>query len=199
MRGVEQQPALYDRLMQPMDRTILGYWRRHLFSELAGDILELGAGTGLNFAAYGPQARITAIEIDPQMIVAARSRAESVQLVLADAQRLPFHTAMFDYVTSALVFCTIPDPAQALHEVARVLRPGGRLIQLEHTRTNHPLPDAALTFIAPAWKVVAGGCVLDRDTPALLEKAGWRLLRHQRQAYGLIRLIEALPPAYDVS
>jgi ubiquinone/menaquinone biosynthesis C-methylase UbiE len=195
MRGVEQRPALYDRLIQPLDRAALAQWRRRLFGALAGEILELGAGTGLNFGAYGPLAQITAIEIEPQHLVFARSRAwqRGARLLAADAQSLPFDDATFDYVTSALVFCTIPDPVAALREAARVLRPGGRLIQLEHTRTNQPLVDVGLAVIAPVWKTLAGGCVLNRDTPALLEAEGWRLLRHERYAAGLIRLIEATP------
>jgi len=195
MRGVEQQPALYDHIMQPLDAAILGRWRRQLFAHLTGSILELGAGTGLNFVVYGPADRVTAIDIEPNLLWAAQSRAAqgNVSLVLADAQQLPFADAMFDYVTSALVFCTIPDPAHALREVARVLRPHGRLVQLEHTRTNHWLPDAALDSITPVWKMVAGGCHPNRDTPALLRQQGWRLMRHQRYAYGLFRLIEAVP------
>ncbi len=78
-----------------------------------------------------------------------------------------------------------PDSVQALYEVARVLRPASRLIQLEYTRTNYPLPNAALAFITPTWKAIAAGCVLDHDTPALLEQLGRQLLRHQRQAHGL--------------
>ncbi len=195
-RGVEQRPAIYDALVKPMNAGRLGSWRRRMFGELRGAILELGVGTGLNLDAYGPDALVTAIEIDRELLWAARERAAShgARLIQADAERLPFAAASFDVVTSALVFCTIPDPAAALREVARVLRPGGRLLQIEHTRTNRRRIDAALALITPVWKRVAGGCHLDRDTPALLESRGWRLTRHERHIGGLFRLIEAVPP-----
>ena len=198
MRGVEQQHVLYDSIVLPLNRLLLDRWRRELFSNLQGDVLELGVGTGLNLHAYGPHAHITALEIDAQLIRAARGRAEDhhVRLVQGDAQHLPFADRSFDYVTSALVFCTIPDPAQALQEAARVLRPGGQLVQLEHTRTNHPRLDAVLDRITPAWKRIAGGCHPNRDTAALLCAVGWQLQRHEQHGSGLIRLIRAVPPQH---
>lgn len=195
MRGVEQQPVLYDGVVQPLNRLVLDRWRRELFSNLHGDVLELGVGTGLNLQTYGPHAHIAALEIDAQLIRAARGRADAhhVRLVQGNAQHLPFADHSFDYVTSALVFCTIANPAQALQEVARVLRPGGQLVQLEHTRTNHPVIDAVLDTITPVWKRIAGGCHPNRDTVALLHTAGWQLQQHEQHGYGLIRLIRATP------
>lgn len=193
MRGVEQQPVLYDGVVGQLGAGKLGAWRRQIFASLTGDILELGVGTGLNLSAYGAGARVIGVDVEPDLIRRARSRG--AQSIVGAGERLPFHDATFDYVTSALVFCSIPDPAQALREVARVLRPGGRLIQLEHTRTNHALPDALLDLITPLWSTIAGGCHPNRDTPALLERSGWQVLRHERHIGGLIRLLEARPPA----
>jgi ubiquinone/menaquinone biosynthesis C-methylase UbiE len=193
MRGVEQRPALYDRIVEPLDAGMLGAWRRQLFGPLRGDVLEIGVGTGLNLRAYGSAAHVIGVDVELPLL---RRALERGGLVLAgSAEELPFPDASFDYVTSALVFCSIPDPERAVREVARVLRPGGRLIQLEHTRTNRRLPDALLTLVAPTWSAIAGGCRPDRDTPALLERCGWRVTRHDRRLGGLIRLLEALPPA----
>lgn len=195
MRGVEQQPDLYDGVVGRLGAGRLGAWRRQIFASLSGDILELGVGTGLNLPAYGAGARVIGVDVELDLIRRARSRG--AQTIVGDGERLPFPDATFDYVTSALVFCSIADPDLALREVARVLRPGGRLIQLEHTRTNHALPDVLLDLITPLWATIAGGCHPNRDTPALLERSGWQLLRHDRQLGGLIRLLEALPPARD--
>lgn len=197
MRGVEQRPALYDRVIAPIDAVALRQWRRRLFSTLRGEVLELGVGTGRNLPIYGPDARVTALDIERDLLWTARARSgdRDVRLMIADAQRLPVPGATFDYVTSTLVFCSIPDPRLALDEVARVLRPDGRLLQIEHTRTNHALPDAGLHAIAPLWTIVAGGCDPTRDTAALLLRSGWKLVRHERYGGGLIRLLESLPPS----
>ena len=196
MRGVIQRPIVYDCLMRPLEGSAYEQRRKQLFGSLAGNILEIGVGTGRNLEAYGPQAHVTACDIEPQLVAMAggRSPQQSTPLLVADAQILPFRTAHFRYVTAALVFCSLPHPALALREIARVLKADGRLIQLEHTITNHRVSDAMLDLLAPAWKAFTGGCVLNRDTTALLVSQGWHLIRHERYAGGLIRLIEALPP-----
>jgi ubiquinone/menaquinone biosynthesis C-methylase UbiE len=196
MRGVEQIPTLYDLIMLPLDKAVFEQRRQQLFGSIKGDVLEIGVGTGLNLDVYGSQAQITAVDIGPQLLAAAKPRARQrgANILLADAQQLPFPDACFDYVTAALVFCTIPNPVLALQEIARVLRRGGRLVQLEHTRTNHVVPDAVLNFANPVWKVLTGGCHINRDTPALLMAQGWHLLDHQRYGGGLLRTIEAVPP-----
>jgi ubiquinone/menaquinone biosynthesis C-methylase UbiE len=196
MRGVIQRPIVYDCLMRPLEGSAYGRRRKQLFGSLSGEILEIGVGTGRNLDAYGPQARVTACDIEPQLVALAWSRAvqRRMPVLVADAQRLPFRTAHFRYVTAALVFCSLPHPARALREIARVLQPDGRLIQLEHTLTDHHVPDVLLDLLAPSWKTFTGGCVLNRDTTALLTSLGWHLVRHERYVGGLVRLIEALPP-----
>ncbi len=196
MRGVIQRPVVYDCLMRPLEGSAYGRRRKQLFGCLSGEILEIGAGTGRNLDAYGPQANVTACDIEPQLVEMAWSRAAQrrMPVLVADAQRLPFRTGHFRYVTAALVFCSLPDPTRALREIARVLQPDGRLIQLEHTITDHRVPDALLDLLAPSWKTFTGGCVLNRDTTTLLTSLGWHLVRHERYAGGLVRLIEALPP-----
>lgn len=199
MRGVIQRPVVYDCLMRPLEGSAYGRRRHQLFGSLTGDILEIGAGTGRNLDAYGPQARVTACDIEPQLVAMAWSRAAQrrMPVLVADAQRLPFHSAQFRYVTAALVFCSLPNPPRALREIARVLQADGRLILLEHTITNHRMPDVLLDLLAPSWKTFTGGCVINRDTPAMLTSLGWHLVRHERYAGGLVRLIEALPPVTD--
>ena len=196
MRGVIQRPLVYDWLMRPLENSAYARRRTQLFSDLRGDILEVGVGTGSNLDAYGPFACVTACDIEAQLVFTAqkRSKQRAPSLLAADAQRLPFRTGQFKYVTTALVFCSIPQPLEALSEIARVLQPGGRLIQLEHTTTDRRVPDMLLNLLAPAWKTFTGGCVLNRDTTGMLTALGWRMIRHERYVGGLVRLIEALPP-----
>jgi ubiquinone/menaquinone biosynthesis C-methylase UbiE len=196
MPGTMQLPHLYDWAMWPLECLLYAHRRQQLFRPLNGTILELGAGTGANLHAYGPGAYITALEIEAQAAHVARQRAPrcGMQFVVGNGQRLPFADGQFNYVTTALVFCSLPEPAAALPEIERVLRPGGRLIQLEHTCTNHSPLDAVLEFAAPAWKTITGGCHINRDTVALLRGQGWQIARHERHTAGLVRVIEALPP-----
>jgi SAM-dependent methyltransferase len=97
-----------------------------------------------------------------------------VQLVGLSAEKLPIADASFETVVSTYTLCTIADPVGALKEMRRVLAPGGKLLFSEHGRA----PDAAVlrwqTRLQPYWGKIAGGCMLDRDIPALLERAGFK-------------------------
>lgn len=202
MKGVLQSASLYDGIIGAFDRLGLDRLRREMVGGLAGDILEIGVGTGLTFPHYGPLARVTGIEPAAPLYQAAveRARQRGYRVEQADAQALPFPDASFDVVVSTLVFCSIPNRAlePVLKEVRRVLRPGGRLMQLEHTRTNRRWFDALLDAIAPLWLRLSGGCHVNRDTAALLRHSGWRLERHQRRAFGLYRLLVSTPIAREL-
>ncbi len=195
MKGVLQIAALYDSFIEPLNRLGLSRLRRRLVGQVAGDVLEIGVGTGLNLRYYGPEARVTGIDMEPALLRAAepRARERGYRLQLADAQALPFPDASFDNVVSTLVFCSLPKPALALEEARRVLRPGGKLIQLEHTRSGKRWLDLLLDLIAPVWLKLSGGCHVNRDTPTLLERSGWRLERHDRHAGGLYRVLISSP------
>ena len=195
MKGVEHIPSIYDRIVEPLNRSRFGHWRRELVGQLAGDVLEIGVGTGLNLRYYGPDARVTGIDVDRALLQAAAPRAQrrGYHLEHADAQALPFPDASFDAVVSTLVFCSILEPDRTLGEIRRVLRPGGKLLQLEHTRTGKRWPDAGLNLIAPAWRILTGGCHINRDTAQLLEREGWRIERHDRRAGGFFRLLVSSP------
>jgi len=197
MGGVLQAATVYDAFVGAFGVAGVGRLRRRLVGDLVGDVLEIGVGTGLNLRHYGPHARVTGIEPAPVLLRAAmpRARVGGHALALASAAALPFPDRTFDAVVSPLVFCSIPAPLlrPALAELRRVLRPGGRLLMLEHTRTDRPRLDAAIDMVAPLWLRLSGGCHLDRDTPALLVRAGWRLVRHERHALGLYRLLIAVP------
>ena len=197
MRGVLQAAPIYDAFVGAFGLAGVGRLRQRLVGGLSGDVLEIGVGTGLNLRHYGPGARVTGIEPAANLLRAAvpRVHARGHALALASAAALPFPTGTLDAVVSPLVFCSIPTPLliPALAELRRVLRPDGQLLLLEHTRTNRPWLDIAIDALAPLWLRLSGGCHLDRDTPALLACAGWYIARHERHAYGLYRLLVALP------
>ena len=122
---------LYDPLMAPIELLSLRRARRDLVADAAGLILEIGAGTGLNFPHYRDAGRVIAFDPETEMLRRARLRAQHaevpVRLVLADARRLPFPDGIFDAAIATCVFCTIPDPAYAFAEIYRVLKPGGEV------------------------------------------------------------------------
>lgn len=144
-----------------------------------GRVLEIGIGTGLNMRHYDKSRIASLTGLDPalEMHKLAQKRIRGagleVDLVGLSAERIPRADASFDTVTVTYTLCTIPDPLAALREMRRVLVPGGQLIFCEHGRA----PDASVRRwqerITPWWKMIAGGCHLDRDIPSLLHAAGF--------------------------
>lgn len=164
-------------------------------------MLELGAGAGANFARYPAGVSVIATEPDEYMFARARKRpaklgSVDISLKRADAQELPFADESFDTVTATLVFCTIPDPTKALDEAMRVLKPGGKLLLVEHIRGPDPVRGVTEDIIAPVWKLMAGGCHVNRNTIDMVRKAGFNISSVKSHFVGLeIVEISAFKPA----
>ncbi|WP_410646691.1 class I SAM-dependent methyltransferase [Amycolatopsis sp. cmx-4-54] len=130
----------YDREMQFLDRKLFGDSRAWACGQATGEVLEVAVGTGLNLPLYSAGVTLTGIDLSDGMLAIARSRAERlghpVTLRRADAHDLPFDADSFDTVVCTLGLCAIPDDGKALREMARVLRPGGRLILLDHIASS---------------------------------------------------------------
>jgi len=152
--------------------------RRFVVPAARGEVLEIGAGTGLNFALYDPSRvrRVVAIDPDPHMLRRARAKAAHapvpVELEEAGGERLPFPAESFDTVVVTWTLCTIPDPVAALREAVRVLRPGGALLFIEHTRSVQPVLARVQTYATPVWRQLFGGCHLDRPAVDLVRASG---------------------------
>lgn len=155
--------------------------RQLVVPKAAGKVLEVGIGTGLNLRHYD-QGRVTSlVGVDPAAEMGPRARQRSraaglpVELVQLSAEQLPIETGSFDCVVCTYTLCTIPDPASALLEMRRVLRPGGRLLFAEHGLA----PDAPVarwqSRLEPTWSKIAGGCHLTRPVPQLLRDAGFQV------------------------
>lgn len=166
--------ALYDPVVWPAERFLFRPHREYLARALSGTVLDLGCGTGATFPYLTdvPDLTVYAVEPDPYMRRRAERTAASVGLDVdvsaARAEQLPFADDTLDAVLAGMVLCTVDDPAAALAEVARVLRPGGELRFFEHVRgegRRARLQDRA----TPLWRRVASGCHANRETGDRIE------------------------------
>jgi ubiquinone/menaquinone biosynthesis C-methylase UbiE len=174
--------ALYDRAFTATEDAGLREMRRQALAEASGRTIDLGAGTGANLDLY-PDAvtELVLAEPDPHMAKRLREKltgsARAAELVEAGAEALPFESSSFDTAVFTLVLCTVPDPRAALAETARVLKPGGRLLFVEHVRAE----DAGLARwqdrLEKPWQFLADGCHCNRDTAAAIEASPLSLER----------------------
>lgn len=179
----------YDGCIEPLERLGLARWRAEALSLLPENaaVLELGAGTGRNFSLYPGSRLAVASEVSIEMLRIAKGRAERIELVQADAQRLPFADNSFDAAFATLVFCSIPEPAAAFAEINRVLCPGGRIVLLEHVR-----PNGMLGYFFDAANLVTVRAIEDhfnRRTADLAAASGLKVVEVRRKLAGVINLI----------
>jgi ubiquinone/menaquinone biosynthesis C-methylase UbiE len=165
--------ALYDRGLKATEEGGLRQMRRDLLSQASGRTVDLGAGTGVNLDLF-PDAvsDLVMAEPDPHMLKQLRAKAASrggVEIVGASAQELPFADDSFDTAVFTLVLCTVPDPAAALSETARVLKPGGKLLFIEHVRAGEAGLAGWQDRLERPWRFLADGCHCNRDTVAAIE------------------------------
>lgn len=171
--------AIYDPFLAWGERAGMGELRREVLGDARGDVLEIGAGTGLNLGAYDPGhvASLTLADPEPAMVRRLHRRAGDAPapatVVQAPAEELPFEDAAFDTVVSTLVLCTVTDVPATLTEIRRVLRPGGRLALIEHVRAGDgPLARWQDRLHGP-WLKFGYGCHCNRDTTTALEHHGF--------------------------
>lgn len=191
-------PRLLDRLAIATHDLILDARFDALRAEVAGGatgrVLEIGAGTGLNFRFYPPGVDVTAIEPARALRAEATRRAEgldggaTVRAVYAKAEALPFDAGSFDTVVVTFVLCSVAETPRALAEARRVLRPGGTLRLAEHVEAAHRTTARVQHALQPVWEHVFGGCSLVRRTAADVERAGFDVSGLRRVALPLPRI-----------
>lgn len=204
----QQIRAVYDRRAPSYDRTIgfgervlLGDLRRAFAAELRGRTLEVAVGSGLNLPYYPPTVeRAVGVDLSGGMLALARERAGDlgldIELAQMDAQRMAFADASFDTVGVSLALCTVPNPVAALAEIARVCRPAGRVVLLEHVRS--PVwPVFALERLVSPLQERFIGCHLTRDTIGTARRLGFTIESDRQRFFGVFRLVVARPPGND--
>ncbi len=180
--------TIYDGFMEATERACLRDWRAQLLAGLDGDVLELGAGTGVNLEHLPRQlGRLVLTEPDRHMRAKLAARVQRLgreaEVSGASAVALPFDDASFDAVISTLVLCSVPSLERSLAEVFRVLRPGGRFIFLEHVGAPRGTSRRRIQgLVDPFWRHAAGGCRLLRDTERAILDAGFQLDTVERES-----------------
>jgi ubiquinone/menaquinone biosynthesis C-methylase UbiE len=169
----------YDRMSRKSEEAGVGAMRESLLSDAAGRVLEIGGGTGSNLRYYGELDSLVVSEPEPAMLRRLRDKvrqqAPRAEVVQAPAEVLPFEDASFDTVVSTLVLCGV-DQQRALGEVRRVLRPGGRLLFLEHVRSDDPALARFQDRMNWLNRLLVG-CECNRQTLAAMESAGFTISR----------------------
>jgi len=181
--------AMYDRMMKGTEEACLEEWRIGLVRDLEGEVLEVGAGTGLNLPLYPASVtRLVMSEPDPHMRQklaqkAAADTGRSAEVIDASLEELPVPAGSFDAVVATLVLCSVPSLERSVAEIHRVLRPGGKFVFLEHVAAeDRPRRLKWQHRVEPFWKWFAGNCHLTRSTEAAIAAAGFEFDRIEHES-----------------
>ncbi|MFQ5801613.1 MAG: class I SAM-dependent methyltransferase [Candidatus Methylomirabilales bacterium] len=208
----ESVPALREEIQRKYDKAarwynlmvaipeILGLkrLRLRLLGQAPGAVLEIGVGTGVSLGTYPRTCHLTAVDLSPAMLKFARKRADrlglDVSFMVMDGEALAFPDQSFDTVVDSLTLCTFPNPVAALREMARVCRTGGRILLLEHGRSDREWLGRWQDRRADRHAKHLG-CRWNREPLDLVRQAGLTLIAAQRTLLGVFHLIEATPSA----
>lgn len=192
----DRRAAAYDLGQSISEVLFMRRLRRRLLSRARGRVLEVGIGTGVNLPYYDLRSPVTGVDLSRAMLERALARAyrlrRHVLVETMDAESLAYPDRSFDTVVSTLVLCTVPDPVRALREMARVCRPDGRVLLLEHGAGTSPAVNRVLAWLAPGH-LRRWACHLTRDVASLPGQAGLRLVHCERYAFGILVLMETRP------
>lgn len=175
--------SVYDRVLSFPEKKVLSKKRKELLSALSGNILEAGCGTGVNFPLYSKKARVLACDPSEAMLEKSEKRMirekinAEIELIrggITDKElALRIKPSSLDAVVCTLVLCTIPAPEKVLKQLYNWLKPGGKLILLEHIRSKSKSGNILQDLITPVWKHLAEGCHLNRATDEIAKEAGF--------------------------
>jgi phosphatidylethanolamine/phosphatidyl-N-methylethanolamine N-methyltransferase len=185
----------YDFVEGLVERSRYSRWRRLLWDKVEGEnILEIGVGTGKNYPYYPLDVSITAIDFSEKMLKIARDKAEKidlkVKLMRMDVENLEFEDDTFDTVVGSFVFCSVPDPIRGLEEVKRVVKPGGKVVLMEHVLSSNKIMAVLMNLINPLVTRIMGPNI-NRRTVDNVVLSGLRVENVTELALGIFKLIEA--------
>ncbi|MEH7418476.1 class I SAM-dependent methyltransferase [Neobacillus drentensis] len=188
----------YDFFMRPLEKKKFKVIRKELLVKAKGCVLEIGSGTGINFPLYKSVEKVVAAEPSTYMIERSREkRIQSpveIEIEQTGAEKLPFDDNSFDTIVATLVLCTIPNPEQAMIEMIRVCKPGGKLLFFEHVKMDNRFLACLQEFLTPAWKKICDGCCLNRDTLTLIKNNDLEINEIKSYYKGLFLSAETIKP-----
>lgn len=173
--------------MAHVERRFLSAWRAQLLTDIQGPVLEIGAGTGVNFQYYDDDVSVLAIEPNPDMAaIAEKKRHHSyIKLHVASFPSETIETASIRTVVCTLVLCTIADAEIAITEIHRILMSDGELRIIEHVIPDTMWRRRLAHWLTPLWRSLAGGCELNRPTHERILKAGFKCVETRAFRYGV--------------
>ena len=186
--------GLYDLLDLPFEHFRYKPLRKHIFSDLRGEVLDAGVGTGRNMAHYPEEATMTGVDLSPAMLSRAAHRQQRLQVPVtlkqADIMATDFEDHSFDHVVATFLFCVLDNEHQALalQGLNRICRPGGEIRIVEYALSQNPLHRFVMRLWAP-WVRWAYGAAFDRNTEQYLETAGLELLERKFIHRDIIKLL----------
>jgi len=193
----DKQSKSYDKAMRFFDRRLFGDSRDWVCRQAVGEVLEVAIGTGLNLEHYLPEAKLTGIELSPEMLKLARKRSadmhREIDLREGDAHQLDFPDNSFDTVVCTFSLCAIPDHARAVSEMRRVLRPGGLLLLADHIESPN-LIGRGIQRVMELASVPLGGEHFRRRPLTIVQAEGFMIERRERFGMGIVERLAARKP-----
>ncbi|SDL95462.1 class I SAM-dependent methyltransferase [Sediminibacillus halophilus] len=190
-------PIAYDFFMKPLEKHRFKDIRSNLLAKAKGRVLEIGSGSGINLPHYQHSVEhVVAIDPNEQMlqrsVEAVRQGKVKIQLLNAEAEKLPFADNTFDTVVATLVFCTVADPEKVILEIKRVSKPGARILLFEHVKVSNPFWAKVQDRLTPIWKRVCDGCHLNRNTLGYFKQAGLSMQEVKKYYKGTFITVDCL-------
>ncbi|MFD2639875.1 class I SAM-dependent methyltransferase [Piscibacillus salipiscarius] len=195
MADTEQIKKRFDRIsskFEVMDHLVKEDWRKELLKGVNGRILEVGVGIGTNFKYYPKEAEVVGIDFSSKMLDRAREKVDEaaceIELYEMDVENLEFNDDSFDYIVSTCVFCSVPHPVKGLKELRRVVKPEGKIVMLEHMRSENEFIGKVLDFFNPV-SVNLIGVNVNRKTISNIYQAN---LEVEKQEYLMTSVMRRL-------
>ena len=187
----------YDILESPMEKMVFTKLRKEMLLGVSGKVLEVGVGTGKSLPYYPEGVELVGIDISPKMLAKAKTRADAlgvaVDLRVMDVENLQFPDKTFDFIVVVFVFCSVTDPVKGLRELARVVKDDGKILMLEHVRSENRVIGKLMDWFNPIARWLFGPNI-NRQTVANVEAAGLAIVSVESKGLKIIKRIVARRP-----